>query len=41
MPSDPTGITGMGPNSISADGKTILFAYSHTLSDLYVADGLR
>jgi hypothetical protein len=41
MPSDPTGITNIGPSSISADGKTILFGYSHTLSDLYVADGLR
>jgi Tol biopolymer transport system component len=41
MPSDPTGITNIGPSSISADGKTVLFGYSHTLSDLYVADGLR
>jgi serine/threonine protein kinase len=41
MPGDPTGITSIGPNGISADGKTILFGYSHTLSDLYVAEGLR
>jgi Tol biopolymer transport system component len=41
MPSDPTGITNIGPSAISADGKTILFGYSHTLSDLYVAEGLR
>jgi Tol biopolymer transport system component len=41
MPSDPTGITNIGPNSISADGKTILFGYGHILSDLYVAEGLR
>jgi len=41
MPSDPTGITNIGPSAISADGKTIVFGYSHTLSDLYVAEGLR
>ena len=41
MPSDPTGLTNIGPSAISADGKTILFGYSHTLSDLYVAEGLR
>ena len=41
MPGDPTGITSIGPNAISADGKTILFGYSHTLSDLYIAEGLR
>jgi Tol biopolymer transport system component len=41
LPGDPTGIRSIGPASISADGKTILFGYSHTLSDLYVAEGLR
>jgi Tol biopolymer transport system component len=41
MPGDPTGITSIGPNAISADGKTIMFGYSHTLSDLYIAEGLR
>ncbi|MEP6994945.1 MAG: protein kinase, partial [Acidobacteriota bacterium] len=41
MPGDPTGITSLGPSEISADGKTILFGYSHTLSDLYIAEGLR
>ncbi|HEY6148441.1 MAG TPA: hypothetical protein VIZ69_12105, partial [Thermoanaerobaculia bacterium] len=41
MPGDPTGITSIGPNGISADGKTILFGYSHTLSDLYIAEGLK
>jgi Tol biopolymer transport system component len=40
-PGDPTGITGMGADSISADGNTILFGYFHTVSDLYVAEGLR
>ncbi len=41
MPGDPTGITSIAPNAISADGKIILFGYSHTLSDLYLAEGLR
>jgi serine/threonine protein kinase len=41
MPADPTGITNIGPSSISADGKTILFGYGHILSDLYVAEGLK
>ena len=40
-PGDPTGITGSGASSISADGNTILFGYFHILSDLYVAEGLR
>ncbi|HSB37142.1 MAG TPA: protein kinase, partial [Thermoanaerobaculia bacterium] len=41
MPGDPTGITSISPADISADGKTILFGYGHTLSDLYIAEGLR
>ncbi len=41
MPGDSAGITNIGPASISADGKTILFGYGHTLSDLYVAEGLK
>ena len=41
MPADSTGITGVAPAGISADGKTILFGYAHTLPDLYVAEGLR
>ncbi len=40
-PGDPTGITGFGPASISADGSTILFGYGQRLSDLYVVEGLR
>jgi eukaryotic-like serine/threonine-protein kinase len=41
MPSDPTGITGIFPAAISADGKTILFGFGHRLSDLYIAEGLK
>ncbi|MGE5412973.1 MAG: protein kinase domain-containing protein, partial [Syntrophomonadaceae bacterium] len=40
-PGDSTGITGIGASSISADGNTILFGYFHTVSDLYVAEGLK
>ena len=40
-PGDPTGITGMGADSISADGNTILFGYFHTMSELYLARDLR
>ncbi len=40
-PGDLTGITGLGADAISADGKTILFGYLHVLSVLYVAEGLK
>ena len=40
-PGDPAGITFVQPVSISADGNTILFSYSHNLADLYVAEGLK
>jgi Tol biopolymer transport system component len=41
MPGDPTGVTSIAPNSISADGKTIIFGYSHSLSVVYIAEGLK
>ncbi len=41
LPADPTGISRLGGASISADGKTIVFGYSHQVGDLYVAEGLR
>ncbi len=40
-PGDPTGISRLGAASVSADGKSILFGYSHRVADLYVAEGLR
>jgi serine/threonine protein kinase len=40
-PGDRTGISRLGAASISADGNTILFGYSHRVADLYVAEGLR
>jgi hypothetical protein len=41
MPADPAGITLLSPGAISEDGKTILFDYARSLSDLYVAEGLK
>ena len=41
MPGDATGISSIGASAISGDGKTIIFGYSHALSDLYVAEGLK
>ena len=40
MPGDPAGITLLQPWAISADGKTILFMFLQSLSELYVAEGL-
>jgi serine/threonine protein kinase len=40
-PGDPTGISRLGATSISPDGKTMLFGYSHRVGDLFVAEGLR
>ncbi|HEV2064057.1 MAG TPA: protein kinase [Thermoanaerobaculia bacterium] len=41
MPGDPAGITNLAPVAISEDGKTILFTCSRSLSDLYLAEGLK
>ena len=41
MPGDPAGITLLSPAAISDDGKTILFGYARSLSDLYLAQGLK
>ena len=41
MPGDLTGLGLVTASDISADGKTIVFAYSRALSDLYLADGLK
>jgi eukaryotic-like serine/threonine-protein kinase len=38
---DPTGISGIGCNAITPDGKTFVFTYSQRFSDLYIVDGLR
>jgi hypothetical protein len=41
MPGDPAGITLLSPDAISEDGKTVLFIYARSLSDLYLAEGLK
>ena len=41
MPGDPAGIIQLSPEAISKDGKTVLFFCSRSLSDLYLAKGLK
>jgi hypothetical protein len=41
MPGDPAGITLLSPSAISGDGKTVLFSCFRSLSDLYLAEGLK
>jgi glucose/arabinose dehydrogenase len=41
MPADAAGIEELGPWAISPDGKTVLFLYVRTLSELYLAEGLK
>ncbi len=40
-PPDPAGVSGLGPIVMTADGKTYAYGANRTLSDLYLADGLR
>jgi Tol biopolymer transport system component len=41
MPSDPAGVEHIGPILITPDGKTFVYGYHRTLSDLYLVEGLR
>jgi Tol biopolymer transport system component len=41
MPADATGVNGVGGFRISPDGKSYVFGYSRTLSDLYLVEGLK
>jgi serine/threonine protein kinase/Tol biopolymer transport system component len=41
MPGDPAGINAIAPFSISPDGQTIVFEYDRTLSELYLAEGMK
>jgi len=41
MPSDPAGVEHIGPILITPDGKTLVYGYHRTLSDLYLVEGLR
>ena len=40
-PRDPTGLVDISADAITPDGKTLVFAYHQTLSDLYVVEGLK
>ncbi|HEY3123120.1 MAG TPA: hypothetical protein VGK70_03565 [Thermoanaerobaculia bacterium] len=40
-PHDPTGLINLYAAAIIPDGKTLVFGYHHTLSDLYVVEGLK
>jgi eukaryotic-like serine/threonine-protein kinase len=41
MPSDPAGVERIGPILITPDGKTCIYGYPRTLSDLYWVEGLQ
>jgi hypothetical protein len=41
MPIDPAGIETIGPILITPDGKTYVYGYHRTLSDLYLVEGLK
>ncbi|MGO9540992.1 MAG: protein kinase domain-containing protein [Terriglobales bacterium] len=41
MPADAAGITDMGPILITPDGKSYVYEYGRTLSDLYLVDGIK
>jgi hypothetical protein len=41
MPADPAGVSMLQPSAISQDGKTILFAFGQSLSELFVAEGMK
>jgi eukaryotic-like serine/threonine-protein kinase len=41
MPADAAGISGMGPILITPDGKSYVYEYLRTLSDLYLIEGIK
>ncbi len=41
MPNDPAGVETIGPILFTPDGKTCVYGYHRTLSDLYLVDGLK
>lgn len=41
MPSDVTGVVGVGNFVITPDGRSYAYSYSRNLSDLYVVDGVK
>jgi dipeptidyl aminopeptidase/acylaminoacyl peptidase len=41
MPADAAGITDLGPILITPDGKSYVYEYGRTLSDLYLVEGIK
>ncbi len=41
LPSDPAGISVVGPIFVTPDGKTFVYGYVRSLSDLYLVEGLK
>ena len=41
MPSEPAGVNHIGPIVLTPDGKTYVYGYHRTLSDLYLVEGLK
>ena len=41
MPSDLAGVETIGPILMTPDGKTSVYGYHRTLSDLYLVEGLK
>jgi len=41
MPGDAAGVTDLGPILVTPDGKTYVYEYGRTLSDLYLVEGIR
>jgi eukaryotic-like serine/threonine-protein kinase len=41
MPADAAGVTDLGPILITPDGKSYVYEYGRTLSDLYLVEGIR
>jgi eukaryotic-like serine/threonine-protein kinase len=41
MPSDPAGVNHIGPIVLTPDGKTYVYGYHRTLTDLYLVEGLK
>jgi serine/threonine protein kinase len=40
-PADPAGLTTIGPVKTTADGKSYAYSYDRSLSDLYIAEGVK
>src|SRR5882724_13635789 len=41
MPGDPAGVETIGPILLTPDGKTCVYGYHRTLSDLYLVEGMK